>query len=83
MGVDVFVAYAVLEAPQDGLRTLGLPLAGWEHRWMASLPCRLEDGALLAACLRMLDVLEDLDDVRSVTTNLEAEDALMEAVLLS
>ena len=82
-GVDVFGAYAVLEALQDGLRTLGLPLAGWEHRWMASLPCRLEDGALLAACLRMLDVLEDLDDVRSVTTNLEAEDALMEAVLLS
>jgi transcriptional/translational regulatory protein YebC/TACO1 len=30
----------------------------------------------------MLDVLEDLDDVRSVTTNLEADEALMEAVLL-
>ncbi len=82
-GVDVFGAFADLEVLQDGLRDLGLPLAGWEHRWIASLPCRLDDGDVLAACLRMLDVLEDLDDVRSVTTNLEADEALMEAVLLS
>ncbi|MCP9785327.1 YebC/PmpR family DNA-binding transcriptional regulator [Cyanobium sp. N5-Cardenillas] len=82
-GVDVFGSFADLEVLQDGLRDLGLPLAGWEHRWIASLPCRLDDGDVLAACLRMLDVLEDLDDVRSVTTNLEADEALMEAVLLS
>ena len=82
-GVDVFGAFADLEALQDGLRHLKLPLAGWEHRWIASLPCRLDDGTLLVACLRMLDVLEELDDVRSVTTNLEADDALIEAVLLS
>ena len=36
---------------------------------------------MLAACLRMLDVIEDLDDVRSVTSNLEADEALMEAAL--
>jgi hypothetical protein len=29
----------------------------------------------------MLDVLEELEDVRSVTANLEAEEALMEEVL--
>jgi transcriptional/translational regulatory protein YebC/TACO1 len=39
------------------------------------------DGDTLRACLRMLDVLEELDDVRSVTSNLEAEEALMEAAL--
>jgi YebC/PmpR family DNA-binding regulatory protein len=82
-GVDVFGAYADLEALQDGLRDLGLPVAGWEHRWIAPLPCRIEDGEVLGACLRMLDALEDLDDVRSVTSNLEVEDALMEAALLS
>lgn len=80
-GVDVFGAYGDLEALQDGLRDRGLPLAGWEHRWIAGLPCRIEDGAVLAACLRMLDALEDLDDVRSVTSNLEAEEALMETLL--
>jgi hypothetical protein len=29
----------------------------------------------------MLDVLDELDDVRSVTANLEAEDSLIEAAL--
>ncbi|MEB3270168.1 MAG: YebC/PmpR family DNA-binding transcriptional regulator [Synechococcus sp.] len=81
-GVDVLGAYADLEALQDGLRTLGLPLAGWEHRWIALLPCRLEQEDSLRACLRMLDALVELDDVRSVTSNLEAEDAWLEALLL-
>ncbi|MEB3360519.1 MAG: YebC/PmpR family DNA-binding transcriptional regulator, partial [Synechococcaceae cyanobacterium] len=80
-GADVFGAYADLEALQDGLRNLGLPVAGWEHRWIAALPCRLESEDTLRPCLRMLDALEELDDVRSVTANLEADDALLEAVL--
>jgi transcriptional/translational regulatory protein YebC/TACO1 len=66
---------------QDGLRGLGLPVAGWEHRWIAPVPCRLDSEDTLRACLRMLDALEDLDDVRSVTSNLEADDALLEAVM--
>jgi len=80
-GADVLGSYADLEALQDGLRGMGLPVTGWEHRWIAPLPCRLEGEEELRACLRMLDALEELDDVRSVTANLEAEDALLEAVL--
>jgi len=80
-GAEVLAAFADLEALQDGLRRLGLQVAGWEHRWIAPLPCRLEDPDPLRACLRMLDAIEDLDDVRSVTANLEADDALMEAVM--
>jgi transcriptional/translational regulatory protein YebC/TACO1 len=52
----------------------------WEHRWIAHTPCRLEDGPTLAQCLKLLDALEELDDVRSVTANLEADDALMETL---
>lgn len=74
-------AYTDLEALQDGLRGAGLPVSSWEHRWIAGVPCRLDDADLLRACLRMLDALEELDDVRSVTTNLEAEDALLEMVM--
>ncbi len=80
-GVEVIGAYADLEALQDGLRRQGLAVSEWEHRWIASTTCRLEDPELLRSCLRMLDVLEELDDVRSVTANLEAEEALMEAVM--
>jgi transcriptional/translational regulatory protein YebC/TACO1 len=55
-------------------------VSGWEHRWIASTPCKLEDPQALAGCLKLLDALEELDDVRSVTSNLEADEALMEAV---
>jgi hypothetical protein len=41
----------------------------------------LEDPESLRACLKMLDALEELDDVRSVSSNLEAEEALIEAVM--
>jgi transcriptional/translational regulatory protein YebC/TACO1 len=80
-GTEVVGAFSDLEALQDGLRELGLPVSEWEHRWIASTACRLEDPELLRACLRMLDALEELDDVRSVTSNLEAADALLEAVM--
>jgi transcriptional/translational regulatory protein YebC/TACO1 len=80
-GAEVLAAFADLEALQDGLRQQGLPVVGWEHRWIASTTCQLEDPDQLRACLRMLDVLEELDDVRSVTANLEADESLMEAIL--
>ena len=80
-GAEVLAAYADLEALQDGLRGLGLPVAGWEHRWIAPLPCPVDSEDTLRACLRMLDALEELDDVRSVTSNLEADEDLFDAVM--
>ena len=82
-GTEVIGAYEELEALQDGLRRLGWPVESWEHRWIAQTACRLEEPAALASCLKLLDALEDLDDVRSVTSNLEADEALMEAALAS
>ncbi|MFN7899128.1 MAG: YebC/PmpR family DNA-binding transcriptional regulator [Synechococcaceae cyanobacterium] len=80
-GAEVIGHFVDLERLQDGLRRQGLVVPEWEHRWIASSSCRLDDPELLRACLRMLDVLEDLDDVRSVTSNLEADDVLMESLL--
>jgi transcriptional/translational regulatory protein YebC/TACO1 len=80
-GAEVIGAFEALEALQDGLRGLGWTVTSWEHRWIAQTPCPVTDADTLRACLRMLDVLEDLDDVRSVTSNLEAEEALMDAAL--
>jgi YebC/PmpR family DNA-binding regulatory protein len=79
-GAEVIGPFAQLEALQDQLRRRGLPVTTWEHRWIAHTPCRLEDGPTLAQCLKLLDALEELDDVRSVTANLEADDALMETL---
>ncbi|MFM7313057.1 MAG: YebC/PmpR family DNA-binding transcriptional regulator [Cyanobium sp.] len=79
--VEVFAAFADLEALQDGLRLLGLNVTGWEHRWIPQTGCSLSDPDVLRRCLRMLDALEELDDVRSVTSNLEADEGLMEAAM--
>ena len=80
-GAEIYGAFEQLEALQDGLRRLGWPVQSWEHRWIAHTPCRLDDATALGSCLKLLDALEDLDDVRSVVSNLEADDALMEAAL--
>lgn len=78
---EVFAAFADLEALQDGLRRQGLTVTSWEHRWIPQTACPLSDPEALRRCLRMLDALEELDDVRSVTSNLEADEALIEAAL--
>ena len=80
-GAEVIGRFEDLEALQGGLRRLGLPVISWEHRWVANTPCRLEDAEVLKGVLRMLDAFEELDDVRSVNTNLEADEALMEALI--
>ena len=77
---EVFAPFAQLEALQDGLRNAGLPVLEWEHRWIAGSSCRLEDADQLRRCLKLLDCLEELDDVRSVTANLEVDDALVESL---
>lgn len=76
-GAEVFGAYADLEALQDGLRRQGFPVSGWEHRWIPQTACPLAEADTLRTCLRMLDVLEELDDVVNVISNLEADDALL------
>jgi len=80
-GAEVVGEYGDLEALQDGLRRHGLAVSSWEHRWIPGTACQVDDPEALRACLKMLDVLDELDDVRSVTANLEAEDSLIEAAL--
>ncbi|MEO1001783.1 MAG: YebC/PmpR family DNA-binding transcriptional regulator [Cyanobacteria bacterium J06638_7] len=78
---EVFAPFAQLEALQDGLRRQGLVIREWEHRWIALVSCPISDPGQLAAALRMLDALEELDDVRTVTTNLEVDGALLDGLL--
>lgn len=78
---EVFAPFAQLEALQDGLRGRGLSVNSWEHRWIPQLSCPLSDPEQLRGCLRMLDALEELDDVRAVTTNLEADATLLDELM--
>ena len=47
---------------------------------MVLTPCSVDDPETLKACLHLLDMLEDLEDVRSVSSNLEADEDLLSAV---
>ena len=58
-----------------------MEVESWEQRWIPQTSTELLELETLRSCLRMLDALEDLDDVRSVTSNLEADEALLNAVL--
>lgn len=80
-GVEVYGPFAALEALQDGLRRRGWTVTEWEHRWVALTGCPLHQPETLRACLRMLEALDDLDDVRSVTSNLEADEELLEQAM--
>ncbi|CAK6700215.1 YebC/PmpR family DNA-binding transcriptional regulator [Synechococcus sp. BA-124 BA4] len=78
---EVFCGFTDLEPLQHHLRQLGWAVRDWESRWVSSTSCRLECEDQLRRCLRMLDALEDLDDVRSLTSNLEADADLLDAVM--
>jgi YebC/PmpR family DNA-binding regulatory protein len=77
-GAEVFAAYADLERLQDGLRRQGWTVVGWEHRWIPQTACQLSDPEQLRRCLRMLDAIDSLDDVRSFASNLEADPSAIE-----
>lgn len=77
-GAEVFGAFEDLERLQDGLRRQGWGVISWEHRWIPQTSCHLSDPEQLRRCLRMLDALESLDDVRSVSSNLDADAEAME-----
>ncbi|QEY33164.1 YebC/PmpR family DNA-binding transcriptional regulator [Synechococcus sp. RSCCF101] len=68
-GLDVIGRPERLQALQEGLQAEGLPVTGWELVWQP-LSTVTVDADLEPACLNLLDSLENLDDVRAVSSNL-------------
>lgn len=79
---EVLCAPAQLEGLQAALTAAGWSLSGCELQWQSHTPCHLDDLETLRASLRLLEALEALEDVRSVSSNLEATDALLEAAIV-
>ncbi|MCP9849097.1 YebC/PmpR family DNA-binding transcriptional regulator [Cyanobium sp. Morenito 9A2] len=80
-GAEVLCGPAQLEELQAALVAAGWNVEGCELRWQAQTPCLLLDLETLRASLRLLEALESLEDVRSVSSNLEAPGALLEAAM--
>ena len=72
----IFGPFESLEALQDGLRQQGWDVKEWGHQWATTTNVSISDPATAQSCLNLLDALEGLDDVRSVSANLEIKTEL-------
>ena len=65
---------------RDALDAAGLPVASTESTMVSSLTIEVTDVADARAILRVIDALEELDDVQDVYSNFDISESLMEAV---
>ena len=66
--------FAALEALQGGLSGQGWDVREWGHSWTALTTVSISDPDLARQALNLLDSLDELDDVRSVNSNLDLPD---------
>ena len=68
--------FTTLEALQDGLRQQGWTVREWGHSWSALTSVEISEIDTARQCLKLLDALDGLDDVRSVNANLNFDQDL-------
>ena len=79
-GADVFAAASDLETLNQSLKEHGYTVTQAELRWIATNTLEVTDPERARSLLKLIDSLEDLDDVQSVTSNLEMTEELMVAL---
>ena len=65
-----------LESLQNGLREQGWPVQEWTHAWHPLTQVSPQDADTMRQCLKLLEALEELDDVNSISTNMKIDEAL-------
>lgn len=76
-GADVFTDPTNLEALQQSLKDRGYRVVDTELRWIPSNRVEVTDPDQARSLLKLMDALEDLEDVQSVTANFEMADELL------
>jgi transcriptional/translational regulatory protein YebC/TACO1 len=76
-GAEVFTEVSNLEILNHTLKGKGLPVREVELRWIPGNTLEVTDPDLARSLLKLMDALEDLDDVQNVTANFEMADELM------
>ena len=69
--VVVHGPFEALESLQDGLRRDSWDVREWGHHWSAQTSIPVSDPETARSCMKLLDSLEGLDDVRSISANVE------------
>jgi YebC/PmpR family DNA-binding regulatory protein len=76
---DVFTSFAQLESTTRSLKQQGYPVQTVETRWIPSNAVTVQDPDQARYLLRLIDALESLDDVQTVSANFDMADDLMAA----
>ncbi len=81
-GAEVFTEPTSLEALSQTLKDQGYTVAQAELRWIPNNAIEVTDSEQARQLLRLMDALEELDDVQSVTANFEMADELMSVSMI-
>lgn len=76
-GAEVFTQVSNLEILNQALKDKGLSVSEAELRWIPQNTMEVTDPELARSLLKLMDALEDLDDVQNVVANFEMADELM------
>ncbi|MGB7708292.1 MAG: YebC/PmpR family DNA-binding transcriptional regulator [Microcoleus sp.] len=76
-GAEVFTNVANLENLAQVLTAQGFAVIQSETRWIPSNTVEMDNPEKVRSLLKLMDALEDLDDVQSVTANFEMAEELM------
>jgi YebC/PmpR family DNA-binding regulatory protein len=78
-GAELFTEVANLENLSQTLQAKGFKVTESELRWIPGNTVEVGDPEQARSLLKLIDALEDLDDVQNVTANFEMSDELMSA----
>jgi transcriptional/translational regulatory protein YebC/TACO1 len=78
-GFDLYCEPTDLESLSNALQAANYTIEQVENRWIPSNTIEVTEPDHARSLLKMMDALEDLDDVQSVTANFDMTDELMAA----
>ncbi|MDC0835063.1 YebC/PmpR family DNA-binding transcriptional regulator [Geitlerinema sp. CS-897] len=81
-GAEVYTTVENLERASNTLEVAGFTVDRAELCWIPSNTVEVTDADRARSLLKMMDALEDLDDVQNVTSNFEMADELMSLSLV-
>lgn len=76
-GAEVVCEVADLEAVSAALKAHDYTVSEVDMRWIPSNTVQVDDVAIAQSLVKMIDALEDSDDVQTVTANFEMSEAVM------
>ncbi|MGC1218264.1 MAG: YebC/PmpR family DNA-binding transcriptional regulator [Phormidesmis sp.] len=80
-GAEVFCEVASLEAVSEALKDRGYTVQEIDLRWIPDNTVQVEDAEVANSLLKMVDALEESDDVQAVTANFELSEAVIAEVM--